>query len=188
MPTERKVYGGTKIFYGENELPRNATKFIKEIDKSGFTIFEVNYEMFIPDGTDVENNEEHNELDISIYIDAEYAAKNYRSNTSIGRLLDGKYESLGQALGIDRVWFFTKYKDKDIFANKFLKRLKLDLKKTDLKDVIHSIRFDVKDMRNLELIIVKKRDNWRFSDRTIKEKVENYLESIGYPNIKIHIP
>jgi len=191
-----KIYrypsGGSKITYGKDELPRNAMRFMKEIESNDYTFGNITYEVLSGRTVYDDVNETESELNIDVYIDAEHASKTFPNYRNIGRALDEKYGTLGLALGIDRVWFYAKYVNKEEFANKFLKKLKAHLKTTEPGKYIHSIRFDVTNLRELELIIIKKRSSWgagyASSDRAIKEEVNTYLNAIGYPNIGIHIP
>jgi len=185
--------GGVKIVYEKNELPRNATRFMREIESNDYTFGEITYEVLSGKTVyDNDTNETETELDVDVLIDAEHAAKTFVKNRNIGADLDEKYDGLALALGINRVWFFPKYINKEEFANKFLKKLKAHLKTTEPGKHIHSIRFDVTKPRELELTIVKKRSSWgagyMSSDRAVREEVETYLRAVGYPNIKIHIP
>jgi len=185
--------GVSKTIYEKHELPRNAIRFMREIESNDYTFAEITYEVLSGKTVnDNDTNETETELNIDVYIDAEHASKTFPNYRNIGRALDEKYAALGLALGIDRVWFYARYVNKEEFANKFLKKLKAHLKTTQSGPYIHSIRFDVTNLRELELIIIKKRSSWgagySSSDRAIKEEVNTYLNTIGYPNIGIHIP
>jgi hypothetical protein len=187
--------GGSKTIYEKHELPRNAIRFMKEVESNDYTFGDISYEVLSsPQYSLVHDNppDTETEINIDVYVDAEHASKTFPANKNIGRELDEKYDSLARVLGIDRVWFFPKYINKQEFADKFLKKLKAHLKTTESGPFIHSIRFDVSNPNELEITIVKKRISWgrgyAASDRVVKDTVNYYLNSIGYPNIKIHIP
>lgn len=186
MPKISKNRFGETTTYEKNELPTNVKRFMNELEKNGLTgIDYVLYNVFVPN-TDLppdEIDEPYNDLDISVRIDAEEAAQ---KPVGFDRKIKKDADELAQYFGIDSVYIYLRHEKKDEFAKKFLKQLKAHLKTLPVSDAIHSIGFNFRDNTPSELKITKKRDAWHRNNRDIKQDIVNYLESLGFPNIKIY--
>lgn len=188
MPKEIKYGDGSiTLVYRKNELPRNVQILVREFEDANLQIRDVTYEIIKP-SPEEEDQEVIDDLTIYLNVNAEFAAMNFEVGNRGGRYFENQYESMAKVLGIDNLYVFTEYTDKEKFADKFLKKLKNYIKTTDFAKHIHSVRFDLKDIRHLGLTIVKKKDSWSASDREIKDKVKEYLATLGFPNIHIYIP
>jgi len=185
MPYEWKDRSGTNIRYKDiNEFPTNAKKFVNQLSSLGIdNITDIEYNVFTPN-EDNNEDEAYNEIDIDISVDAEDAAKNKPLGFKSG--LENKARNLGQYFGIDYFHIYVRFNNKEEFAKKFLKQLKAYLKTTEYGPKIHSIGFDIRGTSTPEIKITKKANSWDVSHNRLKETIENYLQSIGYPNIRIY--
>jgi hypothetical protein len=184
MPKSYRDSTGINTRYENvSEFPVNVKRFVRELSSLGLdNIIEIIYNEFIPhEGID---EEAFNDLDIGIEIDAEDAAKNKPANFKEKLTNDAK--NLAQYFGIDSVYIYVSYTNKEEFAKKFLKQLKAYLKTTVFGPKIHSIGFNDKGSSVPEIRITKKRDSWSVSNTRLKEVALEYLQTLGYPNVKIY--
>lgn len=175
----------------ESELPRNVKIFIKELKKElgdnlKFDEYNVSKSLLSPGDKDYDPEDNNDDLDLYYFVDAESYAK---GETPYGNRRDihNKFDHLADGLGI-KVWSaYTKIVNKKEFAEKFLKDLKKYMKSTGIGDYIHAIKFNVNNTYDLELVFVLKKDFWgRYSD--VRKIAREYLDSIGYNNVSVHIP
>ena len=193
MPKVHNNYNDTiqyTSYKNESELPRNIKIFIKELrrnlgDNLKLDDYVVSKSLLSPEHEDYDEEENNDDLDLEYNVDAESYAK--------GKTIDSRndihrrFVHLADALGIENWGVFVKIINKKEFAEKFLKELKKYMKSTSVGKSIHSIRFDVKNTYDLELVFVLKREFWR-NYGEVREVAKEYLESLGYKNIQVHIP
>jgi len=187
MPTVHKSHASITTTYGMNELPANVRRFIKELENIGVTgIKDVIYNDTVPnlDSQPEDRDEPYIDVDIDVEMDSEEAAKKPRNFDS---QLKSSANQLGNYFGIDSVYIYFKHTNKEEFAKKFLKQLKAYLKTTEVGNKIHSIGFNMKSSSGSELRITKKVNSWSLSSSGIRDIIDNYLISKGYPNVKIYI-
>ena len=175
----------------ESELPRNIKIFIKELrNKLGDNLkldeYTVSKSLLSPEHQNYDPDDNNDDLDLDYFVDAEAYAK---GETPYGnrRDINNKFDYLADGLGI-KVWTtYTRIVNKKEFAEKFLKDLKKYMKSTGFGDTIHAIKFNVNNTHDLELVFVLKKDFWgRYSD--VRKIAREYLDSIGYNNVSVHIP
>ena len=175
----------------ESELPRNIKIFIKELrNKLGDNLkldeYTVSKSLLSPEHQNYDPDDNNDDLDLDYFVDAEAYAK---GETPYGnrRDIQNKFDYLADALGIKSWNTYTKIVNKKEFAEKFLKDLKKYMKSTGIGDYIHAIKFNVNNTHDLELVFVLKRGFWgRYSD--VRKIAREYLDSIGYNNVSVHIP
>jgi hypothetical protein len=186
MPRVKQSYNGETTFYEINELPSNVNKFVKELTSLGINnIEDITYEEFTPK-EDSEDDDliPANDLSVYISVDSEEAAKNMPYGFE--RTMQRKADDIARYFSIDDVYIFVKYYNKEEFATKFLKKLKANLKTTEIGHAIHSIRYNAKDRRVPEIGIVKKRNIWpNVWESDMRKIIQDSLDIIGYPNVRI---
>ena len=185
MPqTYRDITGFTTKYEKVSEFPANAKRLVGQFSSLGVdNVKEIIYSEFVP--YEGEDDEAYNEVDIEIEVDAEDAAKN--KPLGFKSKLENELKNVGKYLNIDFVYIYTRYTNKEAFAKKFLKQLKAHLKTTEYGPKIHSIGFNPQGVSVPEIRVTKKRDAWILNNSRLKEYIQEYLISIGYPNIKIYI-
>jgi hypothetical protein len=185
MPkTYRDTTGFTTKYEKVSEFPANARQLVGQFSSLGVdNVKEMVYSEFIP--YEGEDDEAHNELDIDIEVDAEDAARNKPLGFKVK--LENELRNVGRYLNIDYVYIYARYTNKESFAKKFLKQLKAHLKTTEYGPKIHSIGFNPQGVSTPEIKVTKKRESWSVSNSKLKEAIEEYLSSVGYPNIKIYV-
>jgi len=175
----------------ESELPRNIKIFIKELrkelgDNLKLDEYTVSKSLLSPGDKDYDPDDNNDDLDLDYFVDAEAYAKGetpYGSRSEIRN----KFDHLADALGIKSWNTYTKIVNKKEFADKFLKDLKKYMKSTDVGQYIHAIRFNVNNTYDLEVLFILKRDFWsRYSQ--VRNVAREYLDSIGYNKVSVHIP
>lgn len=176
-------YSEYSKYENESEVPLNVRMFIREIRKrlSNDLVFDQYLET-----KDLETGEVVSDLDFEIIVDTEKWVKNEYPNL---KDYEKKYSALCSALGIDSMSIHIQFGNKEQFAEKFLKDFKKYLKSTELGGSIHSIRFDLLSKYEVEIKIILKR-GWPFQrdEYEIKKIARDYLNSLGYSNIRIYIP
>jgi hypothetical protein len=175
----------------ESELPRNIKIFIKELrsklgDNLKFDEYSVSKSLLSAGDKDYDPDDNNDDLDLNYFVDAEAYAKGevpYGSRRDI----NNEFDYLADGLGI-KVWTtYTKIVNKKEFADKFLKDLKKYMKSTEYGDYIHAIKFNVNNTHDLEVVFVLKRDFWsRYS--YVRDAARDYLNSLGYNKVTIHVP
>lgn len=172
------------IYKDEAELPRNVKIFIKEIrrDFPNDELKLYTYNEF----KNLETNEIRNELDLEMDMDAErYAKGEYHQIKEA----DTKFDDIADSIGINRFHIFTPFINKKEFAEKFLKGLKKYMKSSGEGERVHSIRFDLTTKYEMEVKIILKKDiHSQRVEYSIKSLAKNYLDSLGYKNVRVYIP
>lgn len=175
----------------ESELPRNIKIFIKELrsklgDNLKLDEYTVSKSLLSPEHQNYDPDDNNDDLDLDYFVDAESYAK---GETPYGnrRDIQNKFDYLADALGIKSWNTYTKIVNKKEFAEKFLKDLKKYMKSTEYGDYIHAIKFNVNNTHDLELVFVLKRDFWR-EYNGVRKIAREYLDSIGYNKVSVHIP
>jgi hypothetical protein len=186
MPRVIKKPTGETTYYGMTELPGHVKKFIKELGNLDINnIDDITYEEFIPypEFTD-EDDMPINDVSIYINVDTEDAVKN--KTYGFENILQNKADNIAKYFSIEDVYIFVHYINKEEFAKKFLKQLKLYLKTTKHGPSIHSVKYNSKEKRAPEITITKKREAWGTRNSDITDAIKKYLTQVGYPNIKIN--
>ena len=174
----------------ESELPRNIKIFIKELrnklgDNLKFDEYSVSKSLLSAGDKDYDPDDNNDDLDLNYFVDAEAYAKGevpYGSRRDI----NNEFDYLADGLGI-KVWTtYTKIVNKKEFADKFLKDLKKYMKSTEYGDYIHAIKFNVNNTHDLEVVFVLKRGFWIVS--YVRDAARDYLDSLGYNKVSIHVP
>lgn len=184
MPKESLRSSGTMkvIVYGENELPQNVKSFLRYVKSEDMDIKVYDYEEI----EELDTGEKYNELNFNLSLDTEKFVKNEYPDIEEFK---NSFDSLAKIFSIDRVYFYTEYKNKLEFAKKFLKDFKSYMKSSDSGDMIHSVSFEVANKRELSIRIIRKKDNrYNMSNTTIKQLAKEYLKSKGYHHIHVYIP
>lgn len=188
MPREFKTNNYSRLIYKENEMPVNAKRFIREVKSSGYPdiIFD-EYSVTTSSEDDGTGVDIQTDLDLSISVDAERYCKN-----EYPELIDTNYfDALAKVLSIDRYYIFVKFTGKDAFAKKFLINFKKYIKGTKYREIVHSVTFDLKNLRDMEIKIVLKKESYRPASTSMwdmKNDFKEYLASLGYHNIRIFVP
>jgi hypothetical protein len=175
MPREFKTNDYSRLIYKENEMPVNAKRFIREVKSAGYPdiIFD-EYSVTTSSEDDGTGVDIQTDLDLSISVDAERYCKN-----EYPELIDTNYfEALAKVLSIDRYYIFVKFTGKDIKGTKY-------------REIVHSVTFDLKNLRDMEIKIVLKKESYRPASTSMwdmKNDFKEYLASLGYHNIRIFVP
>ena len=188
MPNIFHTHNGTVeyiIYQNESELPRNVKIFIRELRKDfpndEIKLYRYDVRKDLDDG-----KIDFDEVTLTMDMDAERYAK---GEYSYIKDTDNKFDGLADVLGIKRWYISTPYINKKEFAEKFLKDLKKYMKSTGDGGSIHSIKFDLTSKFEMEVkIILKKEINSHRVEYEIKNLAKNYLNSLGYKNIRVYIP
>jgi len=186
MPKVGTSYGGQVIYTDyENldESPNNVKLFIRQLSRLGLSDGLEFYNYRVKE--DTEENTKETDLDLIFSMDSEKFAKDEYPNLDD---VERRADSYALTLGIDSYYISKKFVNKKEFAEKFLKDLKKHLKTLDVGGLIHQIRFDVLNQREMEIKVIKK-NIWLsgYSDREIRDEIKDYLLSMGYPKIKVYI-
>ena len=172
------------IYKDEAELPRNVKIFIKEIRRD-FPNDELKFYTY-NEFKNLETNEIRNELDLEMDIDAERYAKGEYHHI---KEADTKFDDIADSIGINIFHIVTTYINKKEFAEKFLKGLKKYMKSSGEGESVHSIRFDLTTKYEMEVKIILKKDvNSHRVEYSVKSLAKNYLDSLGYKNVRVYIP
>ena len=99
------------------------------------------------------------------------------------------FDDIADSIGINKFHIFTTYINKKEFAEKFLKGLKKYMKSSGEGESVHSIRFDLTTKYEMEIKIILKKDvnSWRVGWE-VKNLAKDYLDSLGYKNVRVYIP
>ena len=183
MPRDLRFSDYIRTDYEENEIPYYVKRFMNELKGKGYD--DVEFSSFsIYNYFDEDEPLPIHDLDVYINVDAEKYAKNEHPELMRQSML----KDLAKYFSIDHFYIFLRFKNKEQFANKFLKDFKKYIKTTEFSKFVHSVRFHLDDDRKLRITIITKKNI--FERAPVSEMNSNfmeYLNSLGYSNIKIDI-
>jgi hypothetical protein len=181
MPRTLKFRDYSRTDYDENEIPHYVERFLNELKSKGydditlsdFSIYHYSDEPF-----------PNHSLDINITADAERYAKNEHPELMRRDIL----KDLARYFSIDELYIHLRFKNKEEFANKFLKDFKKHIKTTEFSKFVHSVRFNLEDNSKMRITIITRKN---IIDRVpVSEMHRNFMEYLnlqGYSNLKVDI-
>ena len=183
MPRTLTFSEYTRTDYEENEIPYYVKRFMNELRGKGYD--EVAFSNFsIYNYFDEDIPLPSHDLDVYVYADAEKYARNEHPELMRKSML----EDLAKYFSIDQFYIFLRFRNKEQFANKFLKDFKKYIKTTEFSKFVHSVRFHLDDNSKMRITIITRKN---IIDRVpVSEMHTNfmeYLNSQGYSNLKIDI-
>ena len=167
------------------ELPKNYRYYLDRIKELGVDDIRV---------LSIFNHDTQSSIFYSIWIDTEDVVDGKVPNADILRAAINKMSS--KMFGIDNINYFVKYKNKEVFAKKFLPDLKRAFKNSKYFPMITSIKFDAKNDVITPKVIVRLRSNPSLNSTyqevldkydKIRKFVEDYKKENGLTHLEIDV-